>query len=322
MTHSGRFQPVTGGPDDAYRSYDGAGIVSLAFALTDWWVRWRKQTPSRPKLAFPCARAMPFSLVLLAAVDGTALAVDASARLSCGGDYVCVAETPDSATSTAPQPAERAFPRDASVAVKEQCPQASIEVTAHSRSERDLVCTAAVDALDRLGRCHITLRARLNIEVLPEVRHPVGRVVFGFLDTRRQRVLVTQEAKIESLVAQTPYAELPRRDFYRSLIVHEVVHGVMDQNLKRPAATHAAYEYPAYALQLASLAPEVRDMFLRGLDQGAIRADALFADPVLFLDPYVFAARAYRHFNASADGCKLLNALLQGAADFILPAEM
>jgi len=40
MAYYLRFRPVTGGPDDAYRGFDGAGIVSLAFALTDWWVQW------------------------------------------------------------------------------------------------------------------------------------------------------------------------------------------------------------------------------------------------------------------------------------------
>ena len=137
--------------------------------------------------------------------------------------------------------------------------------------ERHLVCSAAADALNLLGRCRITPRWTLHVEIMREVRHPLGRIVLGLLDTRRQRVLVTQEANIDSLIEQTPYAALPRRDFYRSLIVHEVVHGVMDQNLKRAASSHAAYEYPAYALQIESLAPEVRDMFLGRLIRRAIK---------------------------------------------------
>ena len=115
----------------------------------------------------------------------------------------------------------------------------------------------------------------------------------------QERVLVTREANVPSLVKDTPYARLPQRDFYRSLIVHEVVHGIMHQNLKRPASSHAAHKYPAYALQIESLDPRVRETFLQSFDQTAIADKSLFNDPVLFFDPYFFAASAYHHFKDS-----------------------
>jgi len=157
---------------------------------------------------------------------------------------------------------------------------------------------------------------------MSEVRHPVGGAIFGLFDTKQERVLVTQEANIPSLVRDTPYTKLPQRDFYRSLIVHEVVHGIMHQNLKRPVTTHAAYEYPAYALQIESLAPHVRDTFLQSFDQAAIASKTLFNDAVLFFDPYFFAASAYYHFKASPNGCAHLAALLDGEVAFIAPPQM
>jgi hypothetical protein len=155
---------------------------------------------------------------------------------------------------------------------------------------------------------------------MSEVRHPFSGAIFGLFDTKQERVLVTQEANIPALAEGTPYAMLPQRDFYRSLIIHEVVHGVMHQNLKRPVSTHAAYEYPAYALQIESLAPNVRDTFLQSFDQRAIKANSIFGDSILLFDPYFFAARAYEHFKASADGCANLAAILQGEVSFIAPA--
>jgi hypothetical protein len=144
--------------------------------------------------------------------------------------------------------------------------------------------------------------------------------VFGLLDTKQQRVLVTQERNIPLLVKDSPYEELPQRDFYRSLIVHEVVHGVMHQSLKRQPRSHAAYEYPAYALQIASLPPLVREKFLGAFDRAGMPSAFTFSDTVLFFDPYFFAARAYEHFKASADKCAHLAALLEGEASFIAPA--
>jgi hypothetical protein len=210
----------------------------------------------------------------------------------------------------------------ASLGELERCPVAPVDVKAPSRDERRLACSAASDAIRLLGRCGISLRRPLHVQIMSEVRHPVGGAIFGLFDTKQERVLVTQEANIPSLVKDTPYAKLPQSDFYRSLIVHEVVHGIMHQNLKQPATTHAAYEYPAYALQIESLAPHVRDTFLQSFDQTAIASKSLFNDTVLFFDPYFFAASAYYHFKASADGCAYLTALLHGEVAFIAPPQM
>jgi uncharacterized protein DUF6639 len=205
------------------------------------------------------------------------------------------------------------------LAVEQRCPGVAVDVTTASDDERRLVCSAAATAVQLVGRCGIALRQPLQVEVASEVHHPLRHgVILGFFDTKRERVLVTQEANVPALVKGTPYAALPQRDFYKSLIVHEVVHAVMHQNLKRPAATHAAHEYPAYALQIESLAANVRDTFLKTFDQSAVKADATpFTDLILFFDPYVFAARAYQHFKASPDGCAHLRALLAGEAPFI-----
>jgi len=236
---------------------------------------------------------------------------------ACGADEACIVgelaatpKTPD----RSPKLTKVARPANT-----ERCPDAPVDVTAESADERRLACSAAADAIQRLDACGITLRRPLRVQITSEVRHPFSGAVFGLFDTKQERVLVTQEANIPALVKGTPYAMLPRRDFYRSAIIHEVIHGVMHQNLKRPASTHAAYEYPAYALQIEALPPSVRDMFLQSFDQRAIKANSVFSDSILLFDPYFFAARAYEHFKASADGCSHLAAILEGKVSFIAP---
>jgi Family of unknown function (DUF6639) len=238
----------------------------------------------------------------------------------CGGGYVCISEAQTAPVTGLNKPSVTT--RLANLAALKRCSGAPIDVTAASPEERRLACSAAGDAVRLLGRCGITVRGPLHVQVMSEVRHPVVGAIFGLFDPKQERVLVTQEVNIPSLVKDTPYAKLPQRDFYRSLIVHEVVHGIMHQNLERPANTHAAYEYPAYALQIESLAPHVRDAFLQSFDQAAFATKSLFSDPVLFFDPYFFAARAYHHFKASADGCTHLTALLHGEVAFIAPPQM
>jgi hypothetical protein len=198
-------------------------------------------------------------------------------------------------------------------------PDVSVEVIGGSTDDRRLACAAVNQATKLLDRCGIALRRPLRVEIMDQVRHPLGGVIFGLFDLRQERVLITKETNITSLVEGTPYAKLPQADFYKSLVVHEITHGIMHQSLRRSAASNAAYEYPAYALQIESLPSEMRDTFLRSFDQAAIAADTIFNDTVLLFDPYFFAARAYHHFKTSADQCARLTALLEGQVDFIAP---
>jgi hypothetical protein len=149
---------------------------------------------------------------------------------------------------------------------------------------------------------------------MTEVRNPLGGAIFGMFDTKQERVLVTQSANVAPLTRETPYDQLPPQEFYRSLIVHEVVHGVLHQNYERQPTSHAAYEYPAYALQIESLTLAVRDRFLKATHKGALRNDFVFTDNILLFDPFFFAARAYEHFK-SAGGCAHLRALVEGKAE-------
>lgn len=201
----------------------------------------------------------------------------------------------------------------------ERCPGLAVEIIASSADERDLACSAAATTLRLLDRCSIGLKRLLRVEIMDEVRHPFSGPILGMFDTARERVLIAREANVPALVKDTPYASLPLRDFYKSLVVHETVHGVMHQNLRRKPTTHAAHEYPAYALQLESLPTEQREAFLRSFDQAALRSNSLFSDSVLFFDPYFFAARAYHHYRTAPDACTPLTGLLSDEVAFIAP---
>ena len=90
----------------------------------------------------------------------------------------------------------------------------------------------------------------------------------------------------------------------------------MHQNLKRPASSHAAYEYPAYALQVESLPPDVRDTFLRSVPNRSKPGELVFNDAILLFDPFFFAVHAYEQLKSATDGCAQFHALLDGQARF------
>ena len=201
--------------------------------------------------------------------------------------------------------------------LQERCTEAPVDVTAASTNELRLACDAATQALYLLARCNITPRRPLRIELSSEVRRPLGAAVLGLFDPKKDKVFITQYKNVASLVRGTPFGELPHVEFYRSIIVHEVVHAVMHQNYKRLPGSYSAHEYPAYALQIESLPSDVRDTYLQATNIGADHTQSVFSDAILAFDPFFFAARAYQHFRSAADGCAHLAALLEGEVAFI-----
>src|SRR5687768_4925249 len=78
-----------------------------------------------------------------------------------------------------------------SLAGSERCPEATIDVTAESPDERRLACSAASAATQLLSRCRISLIRPLRLQIMNEVRHPFGGLIFGMFDAKRESVLVT-----------------------------------------------------------------------------------------------------------------------------------
>jgi hypothetical protein len=195
-----------------------------------------------------------------------------------------------------------------------------IEVSATTRRERELVCAGAHQALDLLALCGIRPRETIDIRIRPEVRHPLAGLIFGYYDLGERRITIASLDGLPALMDGTPYAGLPPTDFYKSLVVHEVVHSVMHQNLGAGVHTQASYEYPAYALQIASLPGAAREQFMKAFESERLERPIPLNDTILSFAPYLFAARAYNHFITSADGCLLLREALKGEIDILSDA--
>lgn len=236
---------------------------------------------------------------------------------ACGGDYVC---TDDSSQGLArPRKSPSVVARLTSAPARRPCADGHADVIAETPDDRDFACAAVGSALQLWGDCGIAVRRPLRLEIIAEVRHPLHNAeIFGFFDAKRDLVRVTQLVRIPGLINGTPFANLPVLDVYRSVIVHEVIHALVHQNLKRPILSHAANEYPAYALQLESLPQHLRNKYMRSFNQAYIDDQSvLLNDIMLFFNPFFFAARAHHHFKLSSNGCAHISNMLEGRVDFI-----
>jgi hypothetical protein len=201
--------------------------------------------------------------------------------------------------------------------VRERCAEVPVDVAAATDDERRLACSAALAALERFGRCGIALQRPLRIRIGPEIPHAPGREAIGLFDAVNQTLYMREIESTASLIGGTPFGEIPRREFFKSAIVHEIVHAVVHQNTGSREVSAPVHEYLAYALQIESLASGARAQFLQAVGERQGAKEQVFSEVFLGMNPFLFAAYAFEHFEAATDRCARLVALLEGEPDFV-----
>jgi hypothetical protein len=196
------------------------------------------------------------------------------------------------------------------------CAGGMVRISAPSELERSLGCAGADAAIRRLAACDIILKQPIWIHISETVRTPHGTEAFGVFNPNGDIINVTTSSGLARLAAGTPYATLSPTALYKSVVVHETVHAVMQQNYTRKPASRSAYEYPAYAIQLELLALESEGELISELFNRDDRL--LLNDLVLGLNPFAFAARAYRQLQHDGGRCGSLHDVLADRADFIV----
>ena len=195
------------------------------------------------------------------------------------------------------------------------CAGGMVRINAPSELEQSLGCTASDAAIRRLAACGIILKQPFSIFVSETVLTPRGTEAFGVFDPDGDVINVTVLSGLARMAAGTPYATLSPIALYKSVIAHETVHAVMQQNYSRTPSSRAAYEYPAYAIQMELLTLEHNDQLHSRLVKS--RDKPVLNDLLLGLDPFVFAAHAYRSLQDDADRCSSLHDVLADRVDFI-----
>ena len=108
-----------------------------------------------------------------------------------------------------------------------------------------------------MDHCGFAIKEKLTVEVVEDLRHPFGIPVVGESDSVEFRVQVASPSKFRQLARkEIALAEVDFHALYKSIVVHEVIHAVLWQQLDHPrneSLSAIAAEYVAYAFQLLSL---------------------------------------------------------------------
>ncbi len=203
------------------------------------------------------------------------------------------------------------------------CPGAPIFVTTRNgdMSAPD-ICAPAMWAHAVFARCGIAQARQLTLEIVNRVTHPLGIPIIALFDASRWRIQISTYAVTQGLILpRSVYRQLPMRDVYDSLIVHEVTHAIFREHVGRRRLPVAAHEYVAYAIQVASMPAETRDVFLSSFPAQTPKNFAPFNEIYLGMSPLRFAANAYRHLFQNDLYCETIQQIASGNVDFPLPLE-
>jgi hypothetical protein len=209
------------------------------------------------------------------------------------------------------------WPSGPGVIPAQPCAAVPVEVAAATVDEHDLACAAAVEALERFADCGIYLQRPLRIRVGPQTPRTPGRDVLGYFDAADGGLYVREIDSIPALTEGTPFNQIAHRDFFKSMVVHELVHAVLHQNAGRRTISRAGHEYLAYAFQIDSLGSGARERFLATVGKRTSTDGFTFSDVLLDTNPFLFAAHAFEHLAAAQDRCANLAGVLEGEPDVV-----
>ena len=182
------------------------------------------------------------------------------------------------------------------------------------------LCKPASWAIDQMDHCGFAIKEKLTVEVVEDLRHPFGTPVVGKSDSAEFSVQVAPPSQCRKLAREEiALAEVDFHALYESIVVHEVIHAVLWQQLDHPqngSVSEIAGEYVAYAFQLLSLPEADREKLLAAFPRAPPRDLGPFNSMALLLKPLRFATNAYRHLMSVDDRCEFLRKIISGKVEF------
>ena len=85
------------------------------------------------------------------------------------------------------------------------CTETLIVISGPRESDRNFACSGARQAVELLGRCGVSLKRPIRIEIADQINHPFARSVLGFFDATEEKVLVRSSQNVGTIVDNCPH---------------------------------------------------------------------------------------------------------------------
>lgn len=197
------------------------------------------------------------------------------------------------------------------------CGEQKADVLGASAEEQSIICAAVKRTTELFRQCEFMELPRVRVQVEKEPVNVCGVDAFGSFDAERQSIRIVDATTCKKMTKlNAAYASLPFGEFYQSIVVHEIAHQFFRSHLKGKKVSYATHEYVAYAMQIASMPPQIRNQLLNSITREPTEDLDPFVDMLLLMSPVYFGVLAYDHFSAPGNGCWVLQGIVRGEIEF------
>ena len=197
----------------------------------------------------------------------------------------------------------------------EACPAIRVDVGLESRADRLLVCEGAAKARVFFRSHGIGVKRQIHIRL-----HAAGidehATHIGLYDASKDRIdLLTFEQAERQTAKDSLFGMQMNEALYVSVVVHEIAHAIVGQNLEVRPDSLVAHEYIAYVAQLSTMEPGAQSEILRRYDVAAFESIGEMSSTYYGLNPSGFGVKSFRHFQSVPDQSRFIQDLLSGAIE-------
>jgi len=182
------------------------------------------------------------------------------------------------------------------------CDATQVIVEFESKEDAELACEAAKHAIDFMSKHDFHTHAPVEIHMRSQLRLPDSGEIVGLYRRDGERIDILSFSACERQLAHNSIFGITLdRALYRSFIVHEVAHIIIDRTYRRAPPSLLVHEMIAYVVQFETMDAELREKIL---SESRIPAyDDLSQVSLLYyqLNPQQFGIKIYRHFRHSQD---------------------
>lgn len=197
-----------------------------------------------------------------------------------------------------------------------RCSAHDVGVEAEDAYVAERVCEALSSAKNLLDECGLTPVLGYTIGVVDQMTHRAGGCLAHY-DCEGARIEVLDPARFdEVLEPDSVLRRIDRDALFASLVIHEWAHAVLDEVSLGQVRDPGDQEYVAYAMQLAALSPEDRQIWLDAFPASDEPRSREINGIIAAIEPLRFATRAWRYFSADGRGCATVHGLISGETSF------
>lgn len=191
-----------------------------------------------------------------------------------------------------------------------ECGTTDVSISGGTADLRTEACNTVASSRALFDQCNMRpFPSNLHIEIIDEIdANCVGLYHCGVHSIE----VLSPKAMEAALSPDSIYEFMPTRDYFHSVITHELSHATYD-GVSCPFETCVATnEYVAYSMQILSLPPHVRAMLETDVDWPRVIHRDEINPMILYMAPDVFALKAWQHFLQQDDACGLVEQIMDG----------